>query len=121
MKLFDQLKAYLIASKEEFRKVSWPTRPDTIRYSLLVIGVSVFVAVFFATLDYGFTELTSVAVSARAARVQSPSAAPLQGSAPLQVDTTPVTNSATTPKLDLGDIKVNATPTPAPAPAPAKK
>ncbi len=112
MKLFDQLKAYLIASKEEFTKVSWPTRKDTIRYSSLVIGVSVFVAVFFAALDMGFTQLTSLAATARAARLQSSTSAPVQGSAPIQVETTPVSGAtnAAAPTLDLKDLQTTTKP-----------
>jgi preprotein translocase subunit SecE len=125
MKLFDQIKAYLIASKEEFTKVSWPTRKDTIRYSSLVIGVSVLVATFFAALDLGFTQLTTVAANARAARVKSAATAPIQGTTPIQVDTTPSTSK--TPTLDLKDlqtqpVKVDATTKPAPTtPAPTTK
>jgi preprotein translocase SecE subunit len=48
------LKMYLINSYAEMRKVSWPTRQQTTAYSLLVIGLSLGLAIFFAVLDYGF-------------------------------------------------------------------
>jgi len=52
MKLFIQLKEYLIGSYVEMRKVTWPTKKQTINYSLLVIGMSIFMALFFGILDY---------------------------------------------------------------------
>jgi len=41
----------------EMKKVNWPTRQETIRYTLIVIGVSVVVAVFLGGLDFLFTIL----------------------------------------------------------------
>lgn len=118
MKLIDQLVSYLRASKEEFRKVSWPTRQDTVRYSALVIGVSIVVAVFFATLDMGFTKLVDYTITQRnAARAQSAQPTAAQATIPVTPTTVP---AQTTPTLDLKDlqtapINVNATTIPAPA------
>ena len=39
----------------EMKKVNWPTRKETIKYTLIVIGVSVAVAVFLGGLDFLFT------------------------------------------------------------------
>ncbi len=44
---------YVRSSKAELEKVSWPSRQETIRYGVLVIIASVFVAVFFSVLDMG--------------------------------------------------------------------
>jgi len=41
----------------EMKKVNWPTRQQTIRYTLIVIGVSVAVAAFLGTIDFIFTTL----------------------------------------------------------------
>ncbi|PIP22268.1 MAG: preprotein translocase subunit SecE [Candidatus Nealsonbacteria bacterium CG23_combo_of_CG06-09_8_20_14_all_39_25] len=41
----------------EMKKVNWPTRQETLKYTLIVIGVSVAVAVFLGTLDFIFTTL----------------------------------------------------------------
>jgi preprotein translocase subunit SecE len=46
---------YFISSKAELKKVSWPTRPEIVRYSLLVIGVSLAIALFFGVIDYLLT------------------------------------------------------------------
>ena len=39
----------------EMKKVNWPTRKETIKYTLIVIGVSIAVAVFLGGLDFVFT------------------------------------------------------------------
>jgi preprotein translocase subunit SecE len=43
---------YFKESKEELRKVTWPSRKDAIKHTLIVIGVSVSVAVFLGLADY---------------------------------------------------------------------
>lgn len=54
MNIFDKLKNYLIGSYAEMQKVTWPTKQQTINYSLVVVGLSVGVALFFTALDYIF-------------------------------------------------------------------
>ena len=54
MNILASAKNYLIGSYAEMKKVTWPTKQQTINYSLLVIGLSVGMAVFFAVLDYVF-------------------------------------------------------------------
>jgi preprotein translocase subunit SecE len=41
----------------EIRKVSWPKRKELIRYTITVLSTVTFVALFFAVLDYGISEL----------------------------------------------------------------
>lgn len=41
----------------EMRKVNWPTRQETVRYTLIVIAASFAVAVFLGALDFVFTLL----------------------------------------------------------------
>ena len=41
----------------ELTKVTWPSREDAARLTLLVLGVSVVVGVFLALWDLGFSEL----------------------------------------------------------------
>ncbi len=45
---------YVRSSIAELKKVTWPTKEMTMRYSMLVIAVSLAVALFFAALDFGF-------------------------------------------------------------------
>ncbi|RJO58976.1 preprotein translocase subunit SecE [Candidatus Parcubacteria bacterium] len=46
---------YFKESYEELKKVSWPSRKDTVRDTLVVIGVSLGVAIFLSLLDLGLT------------------------------------------------------------------
>jgi preprotein translocase subunit SecE len=41
----------------ELRKVTWPSRRDTIRLTIMVIAVCVAVGIVLGALDYGFAEL----------------------------------------------------------------
>jgi len=41
----------------EIKKVNWPTRKETFRYTIIVIGVSLGVAIFLGTLDFIFKTL----------------------------------------------------------------
>jgi preprotein translocase subunit SecE len=46
---------YLKEVRVELGKVNWPTRQQTIRYTLVIIGVSLALAVFLGGLDYLFS------------------------------------------------------------------
>ncbi len=48
------LKNYLIESIAEMKNVIWPTKQQTINYTILVVALSVGVAFFFGVLDYIF-------------------------------------------------------------------
>ncbi len=50
-----QLIKYLKEVKIEAKKVNWPTKKETLKYTLIVIGISISVAIFLGTLDYIFT------------------------------------------------------------------
>jgi len=45
---------FLKEVKVELSKVSWPTRRQTVNYTLIVIGISLFLAIFLGFLDIGF-------------------------------------------------------------------
>lgn len=64
MSVAQQFTNYLKDSVNELKKVSWPSREDTIKYSYIVIAVSLGVAVFFGVLDYilniGFEYLVGI-------------------------------------------------------------
>ena len=53
-KLLKSIKSYFIGSYRELKKVTWPTKKQTINYSILVIAMSIGVALFFSVLDYIF-------------------------------------------------------------------
>lgn len=52
--MFTAIKNYFTGSVAEMRKVTWPTKQQTINYSLLVIGLCVGLAIFFSILDFIF-------------------------------------------------------------------
>lgn len=48
---------FLQEAKSELLKVNWPNRETLIRYTVLVVVVSVAVSLFLGTLDYFFSYL----------------------------------------------------------------
>ncbi len=42
---------YLKESTEELRKVTWPSKQETLKYSIVVIGLCVILALFLGGLD----------------------------------------------------------------------
>lgn len=46
--------------KSEFQKVVWPSRRDTIRYTITVIVFSIVVAAILGAADYGLLQLFEV-------------------------------------------------------------
>lgn len=53
----NKLISYLKEVRLEIKKVNWPSKKETIRYTLIVIGVSVIVAVYLGGLDFIFMTL----------------------------------------------------------------
>ncbi len=43
----------------ELRKVVWPTRQETIRLTLIVLGLCIAMGVVLGAVDYGFSELVA--------------------------------------------------------------
>lgn len=48
---------YFKTSYHELSKVTWPTRQEVTRHSLLVIGISLALAAFFGLTDYILSQL----------------------------------------------------------------
>lgn len=49
-----QITQFLREAKAELLKVNWPSKSQTINYTLIVIGISIAVAIFLGGLDYFF-------------------------------------------------------------------
>ncbi len=49
-----KLANYIKASIEEMKKVTWPTKKETARYTWLVIVLSLVIAAFLGLLDFFF-------------------------------------------------------------------
>ena len=45
---------FLKEVRVELAKVSWPTKNQTVLYTLVVIGISIFMAVFLGLMDFGY-------------------------------------------------------------------
>jgi len=52
--MFNRAINFLKEAKIELKKVTWPTREETIRYTLTVIVITAAIAVFLGGLDYVF-------------------------------------------------------------------
>lgn len=50
--MLERLTTFLKESRVELKKVTWPTRQETIRYTATVIVLSLAVALFLGGLDY---------------------------------------------------------------------
>lgn len=57
MKLIEKIIIFFKEVKLEMKKINWLTRKETLRYTLIVIGVSFAVAVFLGTVDFLITFL----------------------------------------------------------------
>ena len=42
---------------QEFKRINWPTRQETIRYTIFVIGFSVIMALLLGLFDFAFLSL----------------------------------------------------------------
>jgi preprotein translocase subunit SecE len=53
---------FLKEVKTELKKVSWPSKNEVIKMTLIVLGVSVAVSLFISSLDFIFTKLTELII-----------------------------------------------------------
>jgi len=54
---------FIKEAKNELSKVVWTSRQETIRITLGVIGISLFVAIILGAADYGLTKLIEFAIN----------------------------------------------------------
>jgi len=52
MNIFSKISNYIRESIAELKKVTWPTKKQTVNYTLLIIGISLAVAFFIGVVDY---------------------------------------------------------------------
>lgn len=50
----NKIASYFKESVIEMKKVVWPTKKQTTTYTIIVIGMSLGIAIFFGILDYAF-------------------------------------------------------------------
>jgi len=51
------LQSYIKDTKGELKHVTWPTREQTINFTIVVIGLAVFVGALLGAFDFVFTAL----------------------------------------------------------------
>ncbi|MFH1162274.1 MAG: preprotein translocase subunit SecE [Candidatus Jorgensenbacteria bacterium] len=54
--MIERAKLFLQESRQELRRVNWPTREETMRYTVFVIVLSLGFAVFLGVLDFVFMQ-----------------------------------------------------------------
>jgi len=61
--MFGKLKLFIGELRQEFKRINWPGRKDTIKMSTAVIVISLVVAAFLGALDYLFINIIQRIVS----------------------------------------------------------
>ena len=84
--MFSRFIRYVQDTRREMAHVSWPTRAQTIGFTIMVLAISIFVAVYLSIFDYGFTQGLRSLLE-HAPRFSNASA--------VQVSTQPVTDTTT--------------------------
>lgn len=59
----DQFSNYIKATAAEMKQVKWPTRQMAVFYTILVILISLFTALYAGAFDYVFGEFISYVVN----------------------------------------------------------
>ena len=54
MKILTKIISFLKEVRTEIKKVNWPSKQETLRYTLIVVGVSVVIAAFLGGVDFIF-------------------------------------------------------------------
>ena len=57
MHFIARIKLFLEESRIELRRVNWPHRDETLRYTVFVIALSLGIAVFFGIIDFFLLEV----------------------------------------------------------------
>jgi len=56
-KRFENIKLFFKEVYVEAKKIDWPSRDETIRYTLIVITISILVAAYLGSLDFIFMKI----------------------------------------------------------------
>ena len=55
--MFKRFKIFLEESRLELKKVNWPSRKETTRYTLFVIGLSLGLAILLGAMDFALLKI----------------------------------------------------------------
>jgi preprotein translocase subunit SecE len=53
---------YIKNSKQELKRVVWPTKKETFNHTLIVIGISVGVAIFLGIVDFILSKVLEIVI-----------------------------------------------------------
>lgn len=53
---------FLKEVRAEMEKVSWPTRQEAIRLTLIVVAASLAIGLYIGSLDFGFTKIMELLI-----------------------------------------------------------
>lgn len=62
-KIIARISEYLKDTRGEIRKVSWPTRQQATKLTLIVLAVTIMMALFLGALDLVFSSLVRLVIS----------------------------------------------------------
>lgn len=57
-----KIKEYFKGARKEFRAIKWPTISETRHLTVVVLGLSVFLAIFLGVFDYVFTYILGLVI-----------------------------------------------------------
>lgn len=63
MKIVEKAKHFLKEVYVELKRVSWLSRKEALRYTMIVLAVTIIVAAFLGGLDYLFKEILKLIVA----------------------------------------------------------
>ena len=55
--MMEKIKIFLQESRQELKRVNWPSKQETIRYTLFVMGFSIGVSLFLGFIDFIFLQV----------------------------------------------------------------
>lgn len=61
--MIERMRVFWQESRQELKRVNWPTREETIRYTMFVVGFSIFLALFLGIIDYAFVKALEKIIS----------------------------------------------------------
>lgn len=56
---------FLKEVRTELKKVTWPTRGEVVKYTIVVIAVSTIVGIYLGVLDFAFTKIMETVLSSK--------------------------------------------------------
>ena len=98
---------YLRSSKNELTKVTWPSKQETTRYSIMVITISLGVAVFFGVMDYGLGKIMNATLANANLQSQTEQTVPITpdvAPSDIQVDAVPTDPAGEQPKFEFDSV-----------------